>query len=374
MHTIHQTWAHKTSLACVLLVTLFVTPQVLAGEKGHQPVVEKLETLLTVRPELKDALEKAIAKAGRPGILSLEEYYRFLDDLVTLIPTNRNLYSTVMEFYYLVDQSPRLREDEVFNRWLVEFADDWGSFLDTPASAQGLASFYTQPEYHIHDYQENPSGWLTFNQFFARNVKPGKRPIAAPCDDRVIVSPADSVFAGQWPITDDAHIKVKGIRYSIADLLAGSSYQDRFRSGTFVHSFLNVNDYHHYHVPVKGKVLEARTILGKVALDVIQKPDGSLDVLEGTGGTGYQFSQARGLLVIDSPVGLVAILPIGMAQVSSVNITAEKGVTLAKGEQFGYFLFGGSDIIMLFEPARVEITASKMTHYRQGEQFAVAAR
>ena len=141
-----------------------------------------------------------------------------------------------------------------------------------------------------------------------------------------------------------------------------------------MHSFLNVNDYHHYHVPVRGKVLEARTILGKVALDVIQKPDGTLDVLEGTGGTGYQFSQARGLLVIDSPVGLVAILPIGMAQVSSVNITAEEGVTLAKGEQFGYFLFGGSDIIMLFEPDRVEITASEMTHYRQGEQFAVATQ
>ncbi len=374
MHTIHRTWAHRTSLVCVLLVTLFVTPQVLAGEQGHQPVVEKLETLLTVRPELKAALEKAIAKAGRPGILSLEEYYRFLDKLVTLIPTNRNLYSTVMEFYYIVGQSPRLREDEVFNRWLVEFADDWGSFLDTPASAQGLASFYTQPDYYIHEYQENPSGWLTFNQFFARNVKPGKRPIAAPCDDRVVVSPADSVFAGQWPITDDAHIKVKGISYSIADLLADSSYQERFRGGTFVHSFLNVNDYHHYHVPVKGKVLEARTILGRVALDVIQKPDGTLDVLEGTGGTGYQFSQARGLLVIDSPVGLVAILPIGMAQVSSVNITAEEGVTLAKGEQFGYFLFGGSDIIMLFEPDRVEITASEMTHYRQGEQFAVAAQ
>ncbi len=78
--------------------------------------------------------------------------------------------------------------------------------------------------------------------------------------------------------------------------------------------------------------------------------------------------------MVDSPVGLVAILPIGMAQVSSVNITAEEGVTLAKGEAFGYFLFGGSDIVMLFEPGRIEITAREMTHYRQGEQFAVAAQ
>ncbi len=374
MHTTEKDWRQGRTLAWMLLFSLLLIPQVLAEEKGHQPIVGELRTLIAARPDLKGSLEEAIAKAGRPGILSLEEYYRFLDDLVTLIPTDRDLYSTVMEFYYIVGQSPRLRDDEVFNRWLVAFAEDWGSFLDTPASAQGLASFYTQPEYHIQEYQENPSGWLTFNQFFARHIKPGKRPIAASCDDSIVVSPADSVFAGQWPISDDAHIDVKGLRYSIADLLADSSYQDRFRGGTFVHSFLNVNDYHHYHVPVRGKVLEARTILGRVALDVVQKPDGSLDVVEGTGGTGYQFSQARGLLVMDSPVGLVAILPIGMAQVSSVNITAEEGVTLAKGEAFGYFLFGGSDIIMLFEPGRVEITAREMTHYRQGERFAVAAQ
>ena len=58
----------------------------------------------------------------------------------------------------------------------------------------------------------------------------------------------------------------------------------------------------------------------------------------------------------------------------NLHITAEEGVTLAKGEEFGYFLFGGSDIIMLFEPDRVEIAAREMTHYRQGEQIAAAAQ
>jgi hypothetical protein len=54
-------------------------------------------------------------------------------------------------------------------------------------------------------------------------------------------------------------------------------------------------------------------------------------------GTGYQFSQARGLVIIDSPVGLVAVLPIGMAQVSSVILTAEEGVTVMKGEELRTF-------------------------------------
>ena len=60
-------------------------------------------------------------------------------------------------------------------------------------------------------------------------------------------------------------------------------------------------------------------------------------------------SAARGLLVLDSPVGLVAVLPVGMCQVSSVVMTADVGVKLRKGEEFAYFQFGGSDVVMLFE-------------------------
>ena len=84
-------------------------------------------------------------------------------------------------------------------------------------------------------------------------------------------------------------------------------------------------------------------------------------------GTGYQFAQTRGLIVLETPIGLVAVLPIGMCQVSSVVMTAEVGKILRKGEEFAYFQFGGSDHIMLFEAAcNVNITAQPNTHYNQG--------
>jgi phosphatidylserine decarboxylase len=138
-----------------------------------------------------------------------------------------------------------------------------------------------------------------------------------------------------------------------------------------MHGFLNINDYHRYHVPVGGVVREVRKIPGRVTMDVIRKADGSLDIIDGTG---YQFTQDRGLIVIDSPLGLVAVLPIGMAQVSSVNLTAEEGVTLAKGEEFGFFAFGGSDIVTLFEAGRVQLDATIGTHYKQGTRIGYAAR
>ncbi len=138
-----------------------------------------------------------------------------------------------------------------------------------------------------------------------------------------------------------------------------------------MHSYLSAHDYHRFHVPVRGVVREVRKIPGQVILDVIKKEDGSLDMIDGTG---YQFTQARGLIIIESPIGLVAVLPIGMGQVSSVNLTAEVGASLAKGEEFGYFTFGGSDIIVMFEKDKVRITAQIDTHYNQGKKIATTIK
>ena len=91
------------------------------------------------------------------------------------------------------------------------------------------------------------------------------------------------------------------------------------------------------------------------------------NVLDARDGTGYQFVQTRGLVVIDSPIGLVACLPMGMAQVSSVVITAEVGQTLHKGEELGYFQFGGSDFVMVFErTSNVQLISQPHIHYNQG--------
>ena len=335
---------------------------------AHQPIVVELIALLESRPDLVGALQESIRKAERSGISDLAEYYIFLDEMVTLIPVDRHLNDVIIAFYFLIDQSPNgvLKADTAFQAWTHRFAEEWGDFLDSTESARGIGSFLVDPDYHIQDFYAGPSGWLTFNQFFARRVRPGKRPIDGRCDDATVVSPADSVFQGKWAITDDSKITAKGLTWSLADLLHGSPYRDRFRNGLFTHSFLNVNDYHWFHVPVGGVVKEVRRILGKVVMDVAKAPDGSLAVVDGLG---YQFSQARGLIILETSMGLVAVLPIGMAQVSSVTLTAEVGSVLCKGDEFGFFSFGGSDIVTLFEAGRVQIDAEVGTHYKQGRQI-----
>ena len=334
----------------------------------HIPVVEDLVQLLQARPDLRAALEAAIRTADLKGLRGVDSFLTYLDGWVTFIPTVQGV-PTALELYYIVDQAPgdQLNRDQNFSTWMKKLIEAWGQFLDTPASGSGIPSFAARPNYHIDDYFVGPSGWLTFNQFFAREVKPGKRPIAEPHNDKVIVSPADSTFEGKWEIDANSKVTVKGITWPIAKLMDGSPYQKAFENGIFTHSFLAPDDYHRYHVPVAGEIKEVRNIHGRVYMDVARRPDGTL---YGIDGETYQIDQERGLIVIDSPeVGLVAVLPVGMCFVSSVNLTPEVGARLQKGDEFGYFLFGGSDIVMLFQNKKVVIEEEVGKKYLQGQRI-----
>jgi len=384
----------------------------------HQPIVKELINLLTKgkdwKTQLKAAIQEANEKAAselskeqfaryqRPPVSTLNEYYDYLDWFVTWGPQeidydnsacaahlsvqyNKEVFFQLCRFYWILDQpSGRLlQKQKAFRNWMVDFANDWGNFLNTPESfnEESLDSFINDPDFKMDQYMmppkaytprgktskaNGPSGWLTFNQFFAREMNPGLRPVAGMFEDSIIVSPADSTFKSKFNIDDDSEVTIKYTHtYNIETLLDGSPYKDRFRKGLFMHSFLGPNDYHRFHAPVRGTVLESRAIQERVFLDVVIT-DGEFDAPDGAE-NGYEFVQTRGVLILDSPIGLVAVIPIGMAQVSSVNMPAVEGSYLNKGDEFGYFLFGGSDIIMLFEASsNVTVNAAPTIHYNSG--------
>ncbi len=275
-------------------------------------------------------------------------------------------------FFWLVDQqigdekSSTVQNNSAFGDWLTRFARAWGSFLDTPESFTDdiLDSFIKDaPEYTIEEslvdgYPNAPSGWVTFNQFFARELNPGLRPITTPGDNQVATSPADCLFKHIYDIDDDSNIPATTIKQThtygnIKDLLKGSQYAGAFAGGTFVHYMLPPSSYHRFHTPVAGTVQESFVISGTVYMEV-DLADHELQSKDSTE-SGYEFTQVRGALTLDTrhsqsgDVGIVAVIPVGMSHVASVTMTAGTGTVLAKGAEFGYFQFGGSDIIVLFQ-------------------------
>ncbi|CAM1372532.1 phosphatidylserine decarboxylase [Tenacibaculum xiamenense] len=391
----------------------------------HEPVVASLQEILSEDPKMeaaliaslniavkaaKDKLNPDLYKAidnvfqGNGWPTTTEHYLDYLDLYVRLVPNesndpeypnawksngqqngyNQKVYDLLCQSYWLIDQkipgtNLTMQSFEKFANWLVDFANAWGTFLDTEESLtkESLLSFKHDSMYNFHLYADNERSWHTFNEFFYREFNHADpetglsplRPISDPENNENIVSPADCTYKQFYPIDNEGNVlapngkhtrvSLKGTHSigTIDELLQESKYASDFYGGTFIHYFLSPFDYHRFHTPVSGEVLEIIPVEGKVYLNVELQDNGQWDAPDGAE-DGYEFTQARGLVVMDAGpvVGKVAILPIGMCQVSGVDMYTElQGQTVVKGQEFGKFRFGGSDIIMLFQKPPTEL-------------------
>ena len=321
----------------------------------HHPVARTLHALLETRPDLKTALVDAIDRADlSDDFKDLDGFYNFVSRAVKQVPNNSSqMMQQDLAYYYVLSISKDriLVKDPAFQKWNISFNNAWAQFLDSEESLACVESYISDPSFEIGDYIQGPGGWRSYNQFFARQLKPGRRPIAGLSDPGIVVSPCDGTLLEIGRNTSDATIDSKGAIISISELLADSPFAKDFEDGLYWSILLQVYNYHRFHAPVAGRVLESRLIPGTVGL-TIQKVDGKLTAVPRPG---FQATQQRGLIVFENELmGKVAIVPVGMAQISSIALTAERDVELHKGEECGYFQFGGSNIIMLTEPGAFE--------------------
>lgn len=330
-----------------------------------------------------------------PWPLLVSNYLAYLTRFLQLVPSesqgtaawtnpesgySQEVYDRLCQFYWLIDQrvppgynilQNYSKGSFVFGDWLDQYASAWGNFLNTPASLTdaSLKSFWNDPAYCVGDSSSYVKQWKCFNDFFARKLNPGLRPITSPLRNTIITAPADCTFRQTFPIDQDGNIPTITLKKthtvaSIAELLKNPDLAKNFYGGTFVHYFLTPYNYHRFHAPVSGTVRESKTIVAQAYLGVeidengqFNAPDSADATPSGDGNSGYEFEQTRGVLVIDTStqpdpkqnIGMVGVVPVGMAQVSSVTMKPQAGQKISKGDEFGYFKFGGSDIILLFQ-------------------------
>ena len=391
---------------------------------GNDIVIELMQ-MAEEDAELKHLMELAAGQAGRTvpdrsvePVYDLASWYAFLDRAYRSLPwaiypgtDHTRLYDQIDQsmgcLYFVCEQHlkelegrgylyPCLSHHEPFRSWFARYLKGYGSFLDTEESWR--EEFYQRalgnPDFQLDGgLYEDPANWKTFNQFFARKLSdPSKRAPEAPDDERVIVSPADAVPQPVREIDENGRIgmpdelreaglviKTAAFR-DVSRLLAGSRYADSFAGGRLTHTLLDIYDYHRYHFPVSGTVKE---VLHVPAADA---PGGVITWNAETGryqeyfsdSAAWQCTETRGIVIVETEGGtLAAVIPVGMCQVSSVNFedTVVPGAKVKKGDPLGYFLFGGSDIVMLFSKgADFVMTAQPSEHLDAGREYGRIAR
>ena len=256
--------------------------------------------------------------------------------------------------------------NERVNAQLKEVLNAWGRFLSSSDSTYvlnqhphkgwfGAAAHTAMPNFDKEfkcDPGEPHHGYKSWDDFFTREFRPGVRPVARLDDDAIIVNACESA-----PYRIARHVKhhdrfwIKSQPYSSAHMLANDTLAPLFAGGTVYQAYLSPLSYHRWHSPVSGTVIKAYV---KDGTYYSEAPSEGFDPAGPNDSQGYITEVAtRALIFIeaDNPdIGLMCVLPVGMAEVSTCQITVYEGQHVRKGDQIGMFHFGGSTHCLIFRP------------------------
>lgn len=232
------------------------------------------------------------------------------------------------------------------------FSEWYGRRMDRPSTATKVAKFIKDYALDPGEFADPPDSYKTFNEFFYRHLKPEARPV---CDDPAsVVFPADGRHLGFQKASEIEAVFVKGQRFDLEKLLGNAELASRYADGPLILSRLCPVDYHRYHFPVAGTPGPAKIIPGPL---FSVSPIALREKLE------YLWTNKRALTLLDAGIfGTVAIIEIGATCVGSIHQTYTPGQPVKKGDEKGFFAFGGSSTITLFEPDRVHLAQDLLEH------------
>jgi len=281
-----------------------------------------------------------------------------------------------------------LRED-VCARF-KEILEEYGRYLDTEQSAnvldndnwfspqalqemgkvatQGYGKTLTFEQAYVCDPSALHFGYKTWDDFFVRLFRDGIRPVYEPKDDSQIVSCCESTpFALQNNVKLIDKFWIKGQPYSLQDMFGTSEYGKIFDGGTVYQAFLSALSYHRWHAPVSGVVQDVFYIPGSYYAGSYWEGFANINPITGQPDpdpAGPDHSQGyichvatRAVMLIkaaDPRIGYMAIIQVGMAEVSTCEWTVAKGDTIKKGQNIGMV----SPIpVLLFRPLALNVNS-----------------
>lgn len=281
--------------------------------------------------------------------------------------------------------------NEKVNRQLKKILNQWALFLASPDSRYvlndnpengwfGRDAKTAMPTF-AEDFQFHPNqpfyGFVSWDDFFTRQFRDGRRPVASPSDDTVIANACESApYQLVKGVKGNDAFWIKAQPYSLYHMLAGDPLVGQFEGGTVYQAFLSALSYHRWHSPVSGRIVKTKLIDGSYYAEALSAGFDPAGPNESQGYITHVASRALIFIEADNPdIGLMAIMFVGMAEVSSNEITVYEGQHINKGDQLGMFHFGGSTHCLIFRPqVKLEFDLHGQTPGLNSENIPVRSR
>lgn len=226
-------------------------------------------------------------------------------------------------------------ESVIRRRW---FSSLYGRWADCGCSAREVPSFIQRFELDPDEFLDPPDSFASFNDFFSRRLKPDARPITS--GESEICFPADGRHLLVPDLGRESTLYAKGQLLSIDALLDDAELAETFSGGTAILSRLCPTDYHRFHFPLSGHPETPRMINGVLY---------SVNPVALARSLSYLWQNKRRLTEVrDSSAGTYLFLEVGATNVGTIRDTCDYSGPVKKGDEKGYFRFGGSMVITLF--------------------------
>ncbi len=354
-----------------------------SADRPLLPVIQEFKDLIEEDPQLFmqfnqmfDQLPESTAfskdPGGKPQIKNYHQMLQVMNRILTMAPEFNKTglvgfpINAILDWPMGTPAGTSVFLNEKVNRQLKKILTQWAVFL---GSAESRYVLNDNPEtgwfgrdakaampHFVEDFISDPDspyyGFTSWDDFFTRKFREKQRPVASPDDDAVIANACESA-----PYRIEKGVKlvdsfwIKAQPYSLQHMMAMDPLAGQFAGGTVYQAFLSALSYHRWHSPVSGRIVKTRLIDGSYYAEALSE---GFDPAGPNNSQGYITQVASRALVFieaDNPdIGLLAVLFVGMAEVSSNEITVYQGQHVNKGDQLGMFHFGGSTHCLIFRP------------------------
>jgi len=235
----------------------------------------------------------------------------------------------------------------------------YGKLMNLSKSQEKIKPFIEQFNINMNDSLKSINEFVSFNDFFYRKLKPNAREI-----HDGLVSPADGKIIAFENINGVNEFFIKGNKFTLVDFLQDKQLAEKYKNSSLFIIRLAPNDYHRFHFPYSGNISNSHRINGKyfsVSPYALRKSFSKV----------FCENKRDYSILTTNSKGNILISPVGATMVGTIIETYQPNSTVKKGDEMGYFAFGGSSVLILIDKDKVKIDADILENTKKGLETSI---